>query len=475
MGISSTGIGSGLDVNSIVEQLTALEKRPLVQLQSKAISIQTQLSAFGSIKSQIAALQDAASKLRLDSAWNGLTVTSTNAAAVGGTVSGVASATSISVEVAKLAKAQSLASNAVPAATNMGTGTLTIQLGAWNAGLNSFTPGTAPAVPITIAPGEDTLAAIASKINGANAGMTATVLKDATGERLLLRSKETGLEQGFRIQVTDTDGDNTDNQGLSRLAYDPENGTAGMNSTQAARNAEASINGVAVVSAKNTLVDTIPGVTLNLAQETTGPVEITLATDTATMKKNISDFVAAFNALNKTLTEATKYDAETKTAGVLQGDSTTVGLKNALRTVVGSSTTGGIYSRLADIGIDLKLGGDMAINNTKLDAALQNPAELKKLFATDNGNAQTNGFGLKLKDFTAGLLADSGVVSTKSNALKTAIDRNAKDQDKVNDRADLMEKRLRAQYTALDMKMGSLSTLNSFITQQVTQWNKNSY
>lgn len=475
MGISSTGIGSGLDVNSIVEQLTALEKRPLVQLQSRAISIQTQLSAFGTIKSQIAALQDAASKLRLDGSWNGLTVNSSNAAAVSGTVSGTAAATSISVEVFKLAKAQSLASNAVPAATNMGTGTLTIQLGAWNAGMTSFTAGAAPAVPITIAPGEDSLATIASKINGANAGVTATVLKDATGERLLLRSKDTGLEQGFRIQVTDTDGNNTDNQGLSRLAYDPENATAGMNSTQAARNAEASINGVAVVSAKNTLVDTIPGVTLNLAQETTSPVEVTLATDTATMKKNISDFVAAFNALNKTLTESTKYDAETKSAGVLQGDSTTVGLKNALRAVVGSSTNGGTFSRLADIGIDLKLGGDMSINPTKLDAALQNPTELKKLFATDNGNAQTNGFGLKLKDFTAGLLADSGVVSTKSNALKTAIDRNAKDQDKVNDRADLMEKRLRAQYTALDMKMGSLSTLNSFITQQVTQWNKNSY
>lgn len=474
MAISSTGIGSGLDVNSIVEQLTALEKRPLVQLQVKAMAIQTKLSAFGQIKAQISALSDAASKLRLDSAWNGLTVASTNAAAVSGTISGIASASSMSVEVQKLAKTQSLASTAVPAATAMGTGTLTIQLGSWNVGMTAFTAGLSSPVAITIGAGEDGLASIASKINSANAGVTATVLKDATGERILLRSKETGLEQGFRVQATDDDSNNTDNLGLSRLAFDPENGTAGFSQTQAARNAEATINGVAVVSAKNTLVDTIPGLTLNLTQETTSPVEVTLATDTATMKKNILDFVNAFNALNKTLAESTKYDSETKTAGVLQGDSTTVSLRNALRSVVGSSSVGGTFQRLSDIGIDLKLGGDMTVNNTKLDAALQDPDNLKKLFATDNSNAQTNGFGLKVKDFAQGLLADAGLVTNKSSALKAAIDRNAKDQDKVNDRATLMEKRLRAQYTALDVKMGSLTSLNAFITQQVTLWNKNS-
>lgn len=474
MAISSTGIGSGLDVNSIVEQLTALEKRPLVLLQAKASSIQTQLSAFGQIKSQISALSDAASKLRLDSAWSGLTVTSSNATAVSGTVSGAASATSMSIEVSKLAKAQSLASTAVPAATSMGTGTLTIQLGEWNVGMTSFTAGLSTPTAITIGAGEDNLATIASKINSANAGVTATVMKDATGERLLLRSKETGLAQGFRVQANDNDGNNTDNLGLSRLAYDPQNGTAGMASTQAAQNALATINGVPVESATNTLVDTIPGVTLQLSQVTTSPVEVTLATDVASMKKNILDFVNAFNALNKTLTESTKYDAETKTAGVLQGDSTTVSLKNALRSVVGSSGSNGVFQRLADIGIDLKLGGDMVVNTSKLDKALQDPVNLKKLFAEDTGNAMTNGFGIKVKDFTAGLLADAGLVSTKSNSLKALIDRNAKDQDKVNDRATLMEKRLRAQYTALDVKMGSLSTLNSFINQQVTQWNKNS-
>jgi flagellar hook-associated protein 2 len=362
----------------------------------------------------------------------------------------------------------------VPTATALGTGTLTIQLGEWNVGMTAFTAGLSTPVSVTIA-GEDNLTTIASKINSANAGVTATVLKDATGERLLLRSKDTGAEQGFRIQVADGDGNNTDNLGLSRLAFDPENGTAGATLTQQARNAEAVINGVDVISASNTLVDTIPGVTLNLLKESApgATTEVTLATDTATMKKNILDFVAAYNALNKTLSDATKYDAETKVAGVLQGDSTTVGLKNALRSVLGSNAAeGGAFTRLADIGLDVKLGGDIVVNNSKLDKALQDPASLKKLFAEDTGNAATNGFGLKIKDFTAGLLADSGVVSTKSKALKSAIDRNGKDQDKVNDRADLMEKRLRAQYTALDLKMGSLTSLSTFINQQVAQWNK---
>ena len=471
--ISSIGIGSGLQVNDIISQLTDLEKRPLVQLQSKAVSIQTQISVYSQIKSQISALQDAASKLRLDSAWSGLVVTSTNSSAVTATVTGQASATSMSVEVQKLAKAQATASAAVPASTSLGTGTLTIQLGQWNSGMTSFTAGQSAPTAITIAPGEDSLASIASKINGANAGVTATVLEDASGERLLLRSKDTGLEQGFRIQVADNDGNNTDAAGLSRLAFDPENGANGMTQTTAARNAEATINGVPVTSAKNTLADAIPGVTLNFLQETTAAADLTLATDTANIKKNISDFITAYNTLNKTLTESVKYDAETKTAGVLQGDSTTVSLKNALRNVVSSISETGTFKRLADIGIDIKTNGDMTLNNSKLDKALQDLPSLKALFAQDNGNAQTNGFGLKLKSFTEGLLNDTGLVSNKNTALKASIDRNAKEQDKVNDRVEAVEKRLRAQYTALDTKMGALSGLSAYISQQVTMWNRN--
>jgi flagellar hook-associated protein 2 len=478
MALSSTGIGSGLDVESIIKQLTALEKRPLTLLKSRAADIQTKLSTVGTIKSQISALSDAAFKLSLDGSWNGVAVSSSKASAVSGTVTGVAAATSFGVEVSQLAKAQSTASSAVTTGTAMGTGTLTIDLGTWNYGV---VPPTFPASPtstvsVTILAGEDGLSAIAAKINDANAGVTATVLKDASGERLLMRSKETGEATGFRIKVTDdSDGNNINNDGLSRLAFDP--GTlpaAGMaaNTYQKGLNTLASVNGVPVTSSKNTLADAIPGLTLQFSEVTTGPVEITLSNDLPVVRKNILDFVAAYNAVNKTLSDATKYDAETKTAGVLQGDSTAVGLQNALRNLLGSTSVGSTLSRLADAGVGLQFGGVLNVTGSKLDTAMKDMDNLKKLFTADNGNAQTNGFALKVKDFARGLLAFDGLVTNKTTALDAAVTRNSKEQDRVNDRIGLVEKRLRKQYSSLDARMGSLTALNAYVSQQVTQWNK---
>lgn len=477
MGITSLGIGSGLDVESIISKMAALEKRPLATLISTAANINARMSIVGQIKSQVASLADAASKLSLDSGWNGKTFTSSNTNAVSGSVTTSAAATSFSVAVQQLAKAQSTASSAVTVDTSMGTGTLNIQLGTWNYGAVPpvFTPGTGATVSVAIGASEGTLTSIASKINSASAGVTATVLRDASGERLLVRSNSTGEASGFRIQVTgDGDGNNADSAGLSRLAFDPNTGSFGMsaNAYQQAKNTLATINGVAVTSTNQTLADAIPGVTLQLNDVTTSAVTVTVAADQAAIKKNIQDFIAAYNTLSKTLTDATKYDDATKTAGPLQGDAVVLGLQSALRQVLGSASTGSTFSRLSDIGIQMQRGGVLTLAGSKLDTALQDISNLKKLFAADNGNAATNGFGLKIKTFANGLLATGGAVTNKTDALQTALKRNASDQDKVNLRAAQVEKRLRQQYGALDAQMGGLSALGSYVNQQVSQWNK---
>ena len=195
MGISSAGIGSGLDVNSIVSQMVALEKRPIAQLQSSAASIQTKLSTYSQVKSLMSTLSDAAAKLTRDSAWNGMSVTSTNSAAVSASVTGIASATSFGISVQQLARAQSVASTAIATAdAPVGAGTMTIQLGTWmhTAPPPNFVPGAAAAVDVTVG-ATDSLSTIAAKINDAKAGVTATVLRDATGERLLVRRERDGL------------------------------------------------------------------------------------------------------------------------------------------------------------------------------------------------------------------------------------------------------------------------------------------
>lgn len=467
--ISSPGIGSGLDVQSIVSQLVALEKAPLKQLQTQATSFQTKLSTYGTIKSQFSALGDAAAKLASPNGWSSVTATSSNSAAIGVTVAAGAPATSITMAVQQLAKAQSTASSAVATGSGAGSGSMTIELGAWSG--SSFTAGGGTPVAVTINPGEDTLAEIAAKINDADAGVSATVLKDASGERLLVRSKETGLENGFRITVADDDGNDTDASGLSRLAF-AVGSANGMTQSQAGQNATATINGVSISSASNRLADTLPGMTLQLSQVTTAPVEIDVSADTEAVRANVQAFVDAYNTLNSTLSNATRYDAGTKKAGALQGDSTATGLQNALRGMMRSVTGGTPYTRLADVGIELKTGGALALDAGKFDASLSNLEGLKNLFTVDTGSATTEGFGRKIKTFAEGLIDADGLVSTKAGALQKSIDRNGQEQERVNDRAARAETRYLAQYNAMDAAVAKLSGLNAFVSQQITLWNK---
>ncbi len=467
--ISSPGIGSGIDVQTIVSQLVALEKAPLAQLEKQASSIQTKLSTYGSIKSQVSALGDAAAKLAGSSGWNAVTASSSNPTAIGVTAAAGAPATSLTMEVTQLAKAQSTASTAVVSGTGVGAGGLTIELGSWGAG--SFTPGAEAPVSVTINNGEDTLAEIAAKINNADAGVSATVLKDASGERLLLRSKATGLENGFRITATDDDGNNTDASGLSRLSFDGVSAT-GTSQTQAGQNALATVNGVSITSASNRLSDTLPGMTIQLSQVTTQPVEIDVSTDLEAIRTNVKTFVDTYNALATNLAMVTKYDAGTKTAGTLQGDSSAVGLQTALRGMMRSVTASAPFTRLSEIGIEMQTGGTLKLDSEKFDTALANPEAVKRLFTVDTGDAATQGFGLKMKAFTDGLLSVDGLVSSRSAALQKSLDRNSLEQDRVEERASRAEVRYLAQYNAMDANVAKFNALNTFVSQQITLWNK---
>lgn len=487
--ISSTGIGSGLDVTSIVSQLVALEKQPLKTLELKATTTKAQVSALGDIKSQFSALADIATRMSATSAWTARTASSSNTAAATITATATTAATSFTLDVDALAQSQSISSAQLTTGTAVGAGTMTFRAGTWTAPSNFAAASGSADVSITV-DASDTVATLAAKINSSSAGLVATVFKDGTGERLLLRSKDTGEAAGFRVQVSDTGGHDTDNTGLSRLAYDPETAAFGMASAgipvQWGQDAKARINGLAVTSKTNTLTDNIPGVTISLTATTTqhynnvggtetkAPITMAIREDVTPAVKNVNDFVTAYNALNKTLADLTKYDAGTKTASLFQADSSILGLQSVLRNMLGSVSTAGTYQRLSDIGMERQLDGSLSINTAKLSTAANNGTELQKLFTTDNSNALTNGFALKFAALGKGLLASGGAVTNKATALQSVLDRNAKDQTKVNDRAAAVETRLRKTYTALDTKMASLTALNSYVAQQVATWNKSS-
>jgi flagellar hook-associated protein 2 len=491
--ISSLGIGSGLDSNSIVTQLVALEKQPLKMLQAKANLVQAKMSSFGQIQSQFALLSDIVTRIAVPTAWTGRTGSSTNNGAATITPTSAAQATTFSLDVDVLAQAQSVASSTITAGSAVGAGTLTLRLGSWNSGGNVFTPAASSSdVPIVIS-ATDTVSDIASKINAANAGVTATAFNDGTSDRLLIKSNATGVSGGFRIQATDADTTNTDDAGLSRLAFDPAtlnpatSTTFGMalagNPVQFGQDAKARINGLAVTSSTNTLSGNIPGVTINLTATTTtgygtggevkNPIAMAVKVDTTPAVKNVQDFVKAYNALSQTLSDMTKYDAASQTAGPFQGDSVIVGLQNVLRSMLGATSgAGGVYQRLSDVGIQMQRDGSLSIDSVKLGTAANNGDALQQLFTVDNKDPLTNGFAVKLSAFTKGALNSTGMLSNESKALQRQLDSNSKAQDVVNQRAADVETRLKKQYSDLDAQMGRLTALNAFVSQQVTLWNK---
>ncbi|HMX09381.1 MAG TPA: flagellar filament capping protein FliD [Burkholderiaceae bacterium] len=476
--ISSAGIGSGLDVGSIITQLMTVEKAPLTQMQKDASKVQSKLSAYGTIQSDVAALRDAAQKLTQPSTWGDTTATSTDSSVVTATTDSSATAGNYSLTVQQLASAQTLASTAWPASlSTLGSGRLRIEMGSWAAGQTSFTAKSGSTATEVVVLATDTLADVRDKINSAKSGVMASIVNDASGARLVLRASETGAANAFRISATDDDGDNTDKSGVSALAFDPSANVNAMAQTQAALDAQATINGLSVTSSSNTLTNVIDGVTLKVGKVSSSPVGLSIESNTASMKTAVTAFADAYNNLAKYLSTQTAYNAGSKTGGTLQGDSGTNSLRSAMRSIIGDTgTMSGAYTRLADVGLNPQGDGTLKVDTTKLDNALSGHlGDVKAVFAASDSNSTTgNGFGTRLREWGDRLLSFDGSLTTRSTSLQHELDANSKKQSDFNNRMTAVETRLRAQYTALDANMAKLNALSSYVTQQITTMNKNS-
>ncbi|KGG89296.1 flagellar filament capping protein FliD [Comamonas thiooxydans] len=470
MAISSIGIGSGLEVETIVSQLVALESKPIAALQTKATGINTQISAFSQLKSQISNLQDQIDKLTKPATWLGNTLTSSNSTQVTGTATSSAVQATYDVEVSQMAAGQTIGSGLVASGTTLGPGKLTISMGTY--GTNGLTPNTKDgknvSFSVEIAAEDDSLAKIAAKINAAKGDVSATVLKDHTGERLVLQSKTTGVNSAFSVEA--------EGAGLQQFAYNGTDGT--MKRSVEAQDTLAKINGIDMASHTNVFEEVAAGVTLTVAQKSAkdaAPVRITIANDTATAKTALKNLVESYNALSSALKTMTAYDKDSKTAGTLQGDSTAINLQSALRRLLsGPGGEGGEFNSLSQMGIAFQADGTLKIDDTKLDKALKDPESMSKFFTADVADASQDGLAVRMKDFTSGLLATGGTFSTKDETLKNALKRNTADQERQSARVTAYEARVRAQYSRLDTQMASLKALDTYVAQQVAAWNKSS-
>lgn len=461
MAISSPGIGSNLDVNGIVSKLMSVEQAPLTALASKEAKFQAQLSGLGSLKGAISALQTAASALVPDTGSTPLKKFSVYSAAIAdpAIASVTASSTAVpgqySLEVTQLAQQHRIVTSttATPFSGGGGTlvsgGTLTITLGTKGGASPNKTTG------IAIADGS-TPELIRDAINAANAGVSATVVNGTLGKQLVLVGDISGADQNIKLS------------GISALNYDP-NATPipasdAFTEAQTAQGSAFKINGIAVTASGNSVTTAIDGITLNLTQksETDKPTTITISRDTSNLSAGINAFVSAYNALNQTASSLGSYNVSTKAAGILNGDSTLRSAQRILRSLIGnvpSAVSGSSLQRLSDIGISLQKDGTLAVNSSKLSAAISNNL---------NGVANlVSAYGTTFKTASDGLIGTTGTIGARTDGINASITSIGKQRVEVNLHLTQIEARYRKQFTALDVLMSNMTSTSNYLTTQL--------
>lgn len=440
--ITSTGIGSGLDISAIVSELTSAEgAAQQTQITDQKNSLNAQISAFGTFSSALSTLQATLTTLETPSELSGFTATVADKSVATATAGDAAVAGTYSLEVQNLATAATLTSQPVAsAATAVGTGTLQISVGG-------------ASTSVQIGTTDDTLAGIAAAINGApgNPGVTASIITASDGARLVLSGTATGAANA--VTVTETDG----GTGLAAVTN--------LTQTQAAGDANFTINGYAATSASNVATGAISGVTLNLlaASAADTPTTLTIAPDTANAQTSIGTFVTALNGVLSSIQSLTGYDATTQTAGALNGNATIEAFQNQLNTILDTVETGssGINS-LADLGITADANtGTLDTNSTTLGNALA--ANLSGVAALLGGK---NGLATQIGSLVSQYTQAGGLLDSINQGLQTGLTNVANQQTELNAELATYSATLTTQYNAMDAAVAALKQTETYLTAE---------
>lgn len=447
-GISVSGVGSGLDLASLLNQLIAAERAaPTARYDRAESRAEAQLSALGLVKSALAELRTATTALQALGAFSERSAASANEDLFTASADATALPNAYDVEVQALAAAHKLASGAFASGeTVVGDGTLTIEVGA-------------AAFSVVIDGANHTLAGIRDAINGAadNAGVRASILVADDGAHLVLSSTLTGTDHALRVTRAGGDG------GLDALVYDPgvlEN----LAVKQAAADAVVVVDGFTHTSGSNAVTGVIGGVTLQLAQAEPGTTAaLTVARDTEAVTTAVQTFVTAYNKVVQALASVTDYNAETRTAAPMAGDTLPRSLSAQLRGLLGDTVAGlsGELDALSDAGVTTNTDGTLKIDDAAFAAALAADFDgIEALFTS------THGYATKLDGILDGFLDSTGFIKARETTLTARLDRIADDREALQRRLDALEARLRAQFSALDALVAQMRSTGDFLTQQ---------
>ncbi|RUR33866.1 flagellar hook protein [Vreelandella andesensis] len=457
--ITSLGVGSGLDLTGLLDQLQAAERGKLAPITLQKQQQQAKISAFGQLQTSLNAFQDAVEKINDPKLYQSLSANvrgTGSGEAIKATAAAEALPGSYRVDVSQLATSGTLASSRVDASDQaldlQGATALQLTFGSGE-GVATKT------VDITIADGSS-LADIRDAINAdKQAGVNATIINDGTGYRLALSSKTTGAEASIE-SFSFVDADSAAVTGP--FAEDALTKRPG-------ENAALTVNGIAISSAENSIEGAIQGVTLNLAELTiadgeTASSTINIERDTLKQREAINGFVKAFNDLKGTIGKLTSFTGDSETAGELVGDNTVRTIESRLRSVLTGGVGGGELSTLSQLGITLQRDGKLKVDDDTLnDLVANNPQALSDFFTGEN---EGGGMAGRLNTTIEQMLGNNGVVKLAISGAENRV-------KSLDDRFERMEKtiegtisRYRKQFSQLDSMIAQMNSMSSYLTQQ---------
>lgn len=460
---SITGLGSGLDTASMVQQLMSLERRPLTLLQNRQSRVRQVGDAIRAINGLLSTLKDKAHALQQNSSIRARAAASSNTTLLTASASSDAAVTSFTVTVERVATSSNVTSDAATGVSNTGTALSGLTFNtALSGSTGSFTVG-AGGKSATLAwdSSVDTINTILTKINTADAGVVASY--DSTNGRLTLMAKDTGAQT---ITKTDVSGNL-----LAAFEIDTATQTSGVT-------AQYRINGGLLQNSdSNVVTSAMPGVTLTLLKaDAASPVTVTVTPDTETIKRALEDFITAFNSVADRIATDTRYDATTRTGGILLGDATISFVESRLRTLVMSpiDSLSGSIKRMSDIGITTGAVGSatgttkrLVLDAAKLSSALaSSPDSVAELLA---GTSSIDGVMEQIEDYIAGMVDTGGALAnrlTQNDSTISDLDKRIRTlQDRLTRKQEALEKR----FAQMEVALAQLQQQAQRIGQQLTQ------
>jgi flagellar hook-associated protein 2 len=450
-GLSSPGIGSGLDINGLVEKLVAAERAPRqAQITRAQTSTVTTISALGQLKGALGAFQNSLSQLSTLDTFSSRSAVSSDVEVFTATATSTAAPGSYDIEVVHLASAHQVSSQGFASGSShvVGTGTLTIGLG-----LSTF--------QVSVPQTAQTLAGIRDAINTApsNNLVRATIVNGSDGAHLVLTSQVAGASNTISVAASGGNG------GLAALNYTTL-APGAYTQPREARSAEVNVAGVTHTSNSNTISGLIDGVEITLLEADEGETHtLRIENDTSTVQSKIANFVAEFNSLAGTIGQLRSYEPETKKAGPLLGDALLRSIETEVRGKLTDRVSGltGNFQSLASIGITTNRDGTMTLDSAKLKTALnQDYNGVAAMFAAENGIAA------RLKSAIEPRLSATSELNVRTKALNTKSVDLQKELAALDTRMAAASQRYLKQFNALDTLLSQLQNTSTFLTQQLS-------